>query len=235
LAPSTTSARGAKRQHAATRRQRHRNLPRSRRSRANWRLRFVVASVLAVFVLTGWAVMARRSAPVSNTNLQRFDAIIVLGFPADYDGNPTPTQLARVTEAVREYERGVAPRLILTGGATSRNFVEADVMARTAEAQGVPATAIFKESRAHNTIENACYATRIMRNHGWKSAEVVSSGYHLPRAAMIFGQLPLEWRVHAAPPLEPQSILRTGKINFFEMLSTMRYLAWARAMDQCQP
>jgi hypothetical protein len=49
---------------------------------------------------------------------------------ADSDGNPTPTQLARVTEAVHEYERGVAPRLILTGGAVLNRFVEARVMAR---------------------------------------------------------------------------------------------------------
>jgi uncharacterized SAM-binding protein YcdF (DUF218 family) len=234
LTTSATSARTIKRGRSGTRRRRN-SVSRSRRPRVNWRLRLSAAAVLALFALIGWAAVARRSAPVSNTHLQRFDAIIVLGFPADYDGNPTPTQLARVTEAVREYERGVAPRLILTGGATSRNFVEADVMARTAEAQGVPATAIFKEGQAHNTIENACYVARIMQNHGWKSAEVVSSEYHLPRAAMIFSQLPLEWRVHAAPPLEPQSVFRTEKNEFFEMLSTMRYLAWARTMDQCQP
>ncbi len=36
-------------------------------------------------------------APASNTSLTRFDAIIVLGYPADSDGNPTPELLARVT------------------------------------------------------------------------------------------------------------------------------------------
>ena len=61
-------------------------------------------------------------APSSNTNLTRFDAIIVLGSPADADGNPTPEQLARVTEGVREYERDVAPRLIFTGGPAHNRF-----------------------------------------------------------------------------------------------------------------
>ena len=36
---------------------------------------------------------------------------------------PTPEQLARVTEAVREYERGVAPRLLFTGGPAHNQFV----------------------------------------------------------------------------------------------------------------
>ena len=87
-----------------------------------------------------------------------------------------------MTEGVREYERGVAPRLILTGGAAHNQFVEARVMARTAEAQGIPASAIFVEPEARDTIQNACYSVRIMKAHGWRSAEVVSSASHLPRA-----------------------------------------------------
>jgi uncharacterized SAM-binding protein YcdF (DUF218 family) len=129
----------------------------------------VVVGVLA------WAAIARGFAPASNTSLTRFDAIIVLGSPADGDGNPTPEQLARVTEGVNEYKRGTAPRLILTGGAARNHFVEARVMARTAEAQGIPASAIFVEPQAMDTIQNACYSVRIMQVHGWHSAEVVSA------------------------------------------------------------
>ena len=95
---------------------------------------------------------------MSNTSQTHFDAIIVLGSPADADGNPTPIQFARVTEAVREYERGVAPRLILTGGSTRFHYVEAEVMARTARAQGIPESAIFVEDQALDTIQNACYS-----------------------------------------------------------------------------
>ena len=61
-------------------------------------------------------------------------------------------------------------------------FVEADVMAGAAAAQGIPPSAIFVETKAHDTIQNACYSARIMQAHGWHSAEIVSSAYHLPRA-----------------------------------------------------
>jgi vancomycin permeability regulator SanA len=159
----------------------------------------------------------------------------VLGNPADSDGNPTPEQLARVTEGVHEYERGVAPRLILTGGAAHNRFVEARVMARSAEAEGIPEPAIFVEPEARNTIENACYAERIMKAHGWRSAEVVSSAYHLPRAGMIFNALPIQWRTHAAPPLEPQWAAYGWAETALETLKTARYLIWTRWTEPCQP
>jgi uncharacterized SAM-binding protein YcdF (DUF218 family) len=201
----------------------------------NWKWRGVIAVVVLVAGLFAWAAIARNLAPISNTGLTRMDVIIVLGSPADSDGNPTPTQLARVTEAVHEYERGVAPRLIVTGAAVSNHFVEAEVMARTAHAQGVPDSAIFIEPQARDTIQNACYAGRIMKAHGWGSAEVVSSANHLPRAGLIFSKLPLEWRTHAAPSLSPEEDAHGSIASFVETMKTLRYLTWARWTERCEP
>jgi uncharacterized SAM-binding protein YcdF (DUF218 family) len=192
-------------------------------------------AALAMGAVVGWAVLARAFAPRSNTRLERFDAIIVLGYPSDADGNPTPEQLARVTEAVHEYERGAAPRLILTGGAAHNHFVEADVMARTAEADGIPPSAIYKEPEARDTIQNACFAVRIMRQHGWRSAEVISSAYHLPRAGYIFSRMPIAWRTHAAPPLEPESAGLSAAVTVVETLKTARYLLYTSWAERCEP
>jgi uncharacterized SAM-binding protein YcdF (DUF218 family) len=179
--------------------------------------------------------MARSLAPTSNTSLTRFDTIVVLGTPADSDGNPTPEQLARVTEAVHEYKRGVASRLILTGGATRYGFVEARVMAHAAEAQGIPESAILVEPNARDTIQNACYSARIMKAHGWRSAEIVATAPQLPRAGLIFNALPLEWTAHTAPRLSPVSPAYEGALTAVEVLKTARYLIWARWADHCEP
>ena len=201
--------------------------------------RLILASVVSIAALLAWAAIARSLAPSSNTHLTRFDAIIVLGTPADSDGNPRPNQLARVTEAVREYQRGVAPRLILTGGAAHNRFVEARVMARTAEADGIPASAIYLEPQAMDTIQNACFADRIMKAHGWRSAEIVATAEHLPRAAMIFNALPpdsaIQWSTHAAPPLRPVSAAYQSGVSAVEVIKTARYLVWARWADSCAP
>jgi uncharacterized SAM-binding protein YcdF (DUF218 family) len=172
-----------------------------------WRTKGILLSAGLIAALFAWAAFARAFAPAGNTDRSRFDAIIVLGSPANAEGNPTPIQLGRVIEGVHEYERGVAPRLILTGGPTRHGYVEAHVMARTAQAMGVPASSIFEDPQAMDTIQNACYSVRIMQAHGWRSAEVVSSASHLPRAGLIFTRHPLEWRSHAAPSLEPQGTI----------------------------
>ena len=200
--------------------------------RSRWLVRGVLGAAGVCSVLILWAVSARDLAPLSNSSRDRFDAIVVLGAPADDDGNPTPEQLARITEAVREYERGVAPRLLFTGGSAHNRFVDADVMARVAAAQGIPPSAIFVETKAKDTIQNACYSARLMENHGWHSAEVVSSGFQLPRAAMLFRHTPLEWRMHAAPSLEPGTEGSAGT-SALEVLKTVRYLLYANWTERC--
>ena len=211
----------------------HRRRRRNRRRNRSWLPRLIVAGMAVAAALFAWAALDRHFAPASNTSRDRFDAIIVLGNPADSDGNPGPTQLARVTEAVREYERGVAPRIVVTGAAVANRFVEAQVMARTAEAQGVPADAVFMEPHARDTVQNACFATRILRQHGWTSAEIVSSPYHLPRAGLIFSRLPIAWRTHPAPSLEPASETTAFFYSALETLKTVHYLLWSRWREGC--
>jgi uncharacterized SAM-binding protein YcdF (DUF218 family) len=198
-----------------------------------WRV--ILFSILLIAGLLGCGSVARMLAPTGNTELTRFDAIIVLGAPADRDGNPQPELLARVTEGVHEYERGVAPRLILTGGAANNRFTEAQVMARTAHAQGIPELAIFMEPEAEDTIENACYSERIMKAHGWRSAEVISRASHLPRAGIIFNRLPLEWRTHATARLQQEPAGYAEAAALVEDLKTVRYLIWTRWTEHCEP
>jgi len=197
-------------------------------------VRASASAALILVLLVGWAVIARRLAPTSNTARDHFDAILVLGYKADSDGNPTPKELARVTESVHEYERGVAPRLIFTGGPAHNRFVEAEVMANVAAAQGIPPSAIFVETQAKDTIQNVCFSERLMKLHGWHSAEVISSADHLPRASLILGRSSLLWRTHTAPALEPGDSGSAGS-TALETLKTIRYLVYARWAERCEP
>ncbi len=198
-----------------------------------WRGRGILVCAALVLGMIAWASLERALAPKSNTTQDHFDALIVLGTPVDEDGNPSPRELARVTEAVDEYERGVAPRIIFTGGAVANRFVEAQVMARTAEAQGIPASAVLEDPGARDTMENTCNALGIMRRHGWDSAEVISSPSHLPRAGLILSHLPLKWRVHAAPALGPVGAGKSAEQTAVEILKTVHYLVWSRQTERC--
>jgi uncharacterized SAM-binding protein YcdF (DUF218 family) len=162
--------------------------------------RKLLTILVALIVLTiGGAAFVYRSIPTSNTNLTHFDAIIVLGTPANLDGTPSPEQRERTLEGVREFKAGVAPHLIFTGGPAHNQFVEAHTMAVLALAQEVPADAILEEGQAQNTVQNIFYSQRIMAAHGWTSAEVVSSPSHLPRTALILKHFSIAWTTHPAP------------------------------------
>ena len=139
------------------------------------------------------------SIPMSNTVQNNFDVILVLGTPMKADGSISALARSRVLEAVRQYRAQVAPRLLLSGGAAHNRFVEAEVMARFAESQGVPPSAIVIEGQSLNTIQNAYYSYRIMQAHDWQSALIVSNANHLRRASLIFRYYPIAWRTQAAP------------------------------------
>jgi uncharacterized SAM-binding protein YcdF (DUF218 family) len=139
------------------------------------------------------------SIPMADTQLTQFDVILVLGNPALPNGSIAPIAKSRVLEGIRQYRAGVAPRLLMTGGAVANRFVEGQVMLQFAESQGVPASALLAETQSRNTIQNAYYSYKIMQEHGWTSALVVSSPTHLRRASLIFSHFPLAWRMDAAP------------------------------------
>lgn len=151
----------------------------------------LVPVIVAIFFIT---------IPLGNTDATHFDTLLVLGYPANPDGTPSPEQRERVLEAVRQYRADVAPVMIFSGGAAHNHFVEADVMAKLAESSGVPASAIVEEERAHDTIENVAYSTQIMRKHGWQSAEVITSAAHVRRASYIVMHSPIaiNWHMQSA-------------------------------------
>ena len=151
------------------------------------------AGLVIIFLIAAYAAI-----PSTNTNLTHFDTIIVLGMPCLPDGSPSRTQRARVLEAVREYQKGIAPRIIMTGGAAHNRFVEADSMKQLAIQQGVPANAIFEETQSHDTIQNIAYTNRLMQQNNWHSAEIISNPIHLKRAALILTFYHWAWRTHAS-------------------------------------
>ena len=156
-------------------------------------LGILLATAIACFSIIYFSI------PIQDTQQTQFDVILVLGNPAKDDGSIGPEAKSRLLEGIRQYQAGVAPRLLLTGGAVTNRFVEAQVMMQFARSQGVPASALFTEDRSRNTIQSAFYTYQLMQAHDWTSALVVSSPTHIRRASLIFSHYPLAWRMDAAP------------------------------------
>lgn len=110
------------------------------------------------------------------------DCIIVLG--AAVQGNePTPVFAERIRHAVNLYQRGLAEKIIFTGGTGAGNQHSESSVARTfAQRLGIPDTAIYSEKSSHTTQQNLAEAAALMQQHGLHSAIIVSDPLHLKRA-----------------------------------------------------
>jgi len=154
---------------------------------------------------------------------KKVDTLIVLGCPTNPDGSPTPEQRERVMEGVREFKKGVSDHIIMTGAAAHNKFVEAHAMALLAEANGVPESAVVEEGQAHDTIQNLYYCDKIMEKNGWRTTEVISSPYHLPRTALILSRYQqLQWETHAAPWPPDYGPSKKIQLDWREALSCFR-------------
>ena len=94
--------------------------------------------------------------------------------------------LARFREGLRLYRAGWAPVLIFSGAAREGEDSNAAAMQRLAIAEGVPPQAILADHQAEDTYGNAVNTRALMVAHGLRSAILVTSPYHLHRAALTF-------------------------------------------------
>jgi uncharacterized SAM-binding protein YcdF (DUF218 family) len=143
-----------------------------------------VAGALALVALAAEvAHVAERIAHQSTVDeAQAADIIVVLG-AAEYRGKPSPVLRARLDHALALYNKGLAPRILTTGGAGGDPvYTEGDVGRSYLVSRGMPSEAIVVDPEGASTAYSTAAAAEIMRRMGLKSCIVVSDGYHIFRA-----------------------------------------------------
>lgn len=120
------------------------------------------------------------------------DAIVVLG-AAQYDGRPSPVFKARLDHAVELWHAGIADAFVVTGGKLPGDrTTEAAVARQYAIDHGVPASAIYGEHQAHNTLDSLRSVVAMMREHGDQTALFVSDPTHMLRVLRIAQDLGID-------------------------------------------
>jgi uncharacterized SAM-binding protein YcdF (DUF218 family) len=131
---------------------------------------------------------------------QPAQAIVVLG-AAQYDGHPSPVLRARVDHAIQLWRRGLAPRLIVTGGSgTGDTTTEAAVERRYAIAHGVPGSAIMQEPESRSTSESLRNVAAMMGES--PDVILVSDPFHMLRLSILarrFGLRPRSSPTRTSP------------------------------------
>lgn len=132
-------------------------------------------------------------APYQAVRDPRGDVIVLLGGgvyggASDLSGTGAPSEemWARVATAVRLQRRLGVPVIVAGGRVFRGKAAEAPIVGRVLLDLGVPADRIILEERSRDTRENAAYAAEIARRAGYGHAVLVTSAYHMRRAAMEF-------------------------------------------------
>lgn len=155
------------------------------RSRSRSRIRRQRAIGVGV-ILSAWLVAAAALDHIGARPLpeRRYDAIVVAGAGVLPGGRPSRPLRGRVARAAELYHRGVAPRVVLTGGVGKHPPAESVVAAALARAFGVPEAALVREERSTTTEENADEAARLLGRDA--RIVLVTDRFHVFRATRMF-------------------------------------------------
>ena len=123
------------------------------------------------------------SGSVSNETLveiSRIDpeCIMVLGASVNPDGTPSPMLQDRLETGIELYNRGVAPKLLLTGDNGQIEYNEVEAMKNYAVNAGVPEEDIFLDHAGFSTYDSVYRASYVF---GVESMVAVTQEYHLFR------------------------------------------------------
>jgi uncharacterized SAM-binding protein YcdF (DUF218 family) len=173
------------------------------RSARQWRRRRVLG-LLGLLVLTvfanGWISngMLYRLEHASTSTYRSdvtYDVVVLLGGVVDErvmaeTGQPAYNDnVERVIVTHRLLADGRARVAIVSGAATDPSLAElgeARVLARQIADWGVDPTRVILEEDARNTHENALYTRRIAAERGFEKVLIVTSAFHMRRAAECF-------------------------------------------------
>ncbi len=187
--------------------------------------RALLVPVLATAAYLGFLVVQiHRQSTIDEA--RRADVIIIMG-AAEYRGKPSPVFRARIEHALELWRRGLAPRILTTGGAGGDPvYTEGEVARNNLVRQGVPSEAILVESEGSSTWQSTAIAAEMMRRMNLKSCIVVSDAYHIFRVKKM-----LEFRgvdVYGSP--RPDELKGWKETRLF-VRQAVGYMLWQAGIN----
>ena len=167
-------------------------------------LKIVLTIIIALLVagaLIGVSVLTAVCLSAGMTwTTEPADCIIVLGAHVWMDGTLSNALRYRCEAALKAWQDGIAPAIIVCGGqGNDEPEPEGVAMARWFIAHGVPKDRVFIDATSTTTVENMNNARAIMEAQGFSKAAVCTNNYHLRRALWVARDAGLDATGIAAP------------------------------------
>lgn len=149
---------------------------------------YAVLAAVAAWVISVMAVVVWGARDMAKPA----DAIVVLG-AAQYAGRPSPVLKARLDHALDLWKRGLASRLVLTGGrGVGDTISEAAVGRRYAMKAGVNDSAILLENEGRTTEASMEAVAEIIDKRDLERVILVSDPFHMLRLRILAGRYGFE-------------------------------------------
>jgi uncharacterized SAM-binding protein YcdF (DUF218 family) len=173
------------------------------------------ALMLAYFLFTATPVAYYYGAPLYvRSDAAKGDVIVLLSSGQIDSDWLTPDASQRTLGALKLYREHYAPFIISSGSQFQVGGHQAELQAAWLERAGVPAEAILIEGQSTRTYESGIQVSRIMHQHAWRSAIVVTSQMDVPRVRLVFRKLGIETSFLATPefrrPMRFQILARSA-------------------------
>lgn len=121
-------------------------------------------------------------------DLPKVDAILVLGAYVNPQGQPSVALKARLDNAYDLYQRGIAPKLLLSGDHGKPDYDEVKGMMNYMLERGVPREDIFLDHAGFDTYDSMYRARDVFCV---KTMVVSTQEFHMPRSLYIAARLGL--------------------------------------------
>ncbi len=194
--------------------------------------RFVAVAALSIFLLFFsylLIIFFQVWLNSSQDQARPADAIVVLG-AAQWDGVPSPVLEARLEQALKLYEEGLAPIIVTTGSKqTGDRFTEAYAGLTYLLERSVPESSILVVVDGSNTFESLSATANALSDRGiGNNVILVSDPYHALRAKEIAREVGLEaWFSPTDLPSSFSQLIRetvgtaVGRVIGFRRASTL--------------
>lgn len=144
--------------------------------------------VVIVFIINFYIIFRTKNQILESVEEADVDCILVLGAGVR-NGKPTDMLADRLLTAIDLYNKKVAPKIIMSGDHSKRNYDEVNIMKAFAIEKGVPSTDIFMDHAGFSSYDSLYRAKEIFEA---KKIVIVTQKYHLYRSLYIANKLGLE-------------------------------------------
>lgn len=121
-----------------------------------------------------------------NSGSHKADAGVILG-AAVWGGNrPSPVLKERINKGYEIYNKGIVPKLVITGGGSPNEMTEAAVSKDVLIKYGVNPNDLISENSSNSTIEQIHFVRdNLYKSKNWNKIILISDNFHLMRAFEI--------------------------------------------------